>query len=207
MTNRSTIPELEVGDIRGGRQRAAELDDDIIARPMTMPDFINVPLANPTLSARWIFTDRRRFSQAKAQGWRVATAKDIKPGYASLSPFEEEGGTKFINGDLILMVIASSIYKGALKYKHQVAAALSDAAVQRTVSAQRAVSDMGGTVAAVNQQRMAQGGDPVMTVFTPGAADLSKIALGANAGKEMSRIGNATGPVDVGSGADLNKQP
>lgn len=205
MTNASLIPQLEQSPVRGGLQRPLELDDDIQARPLTLPDFVNVELANPNLSARWIFTDRRRFAQAKAQGWRVARKADLKPGYASLNPYEEEGGTKYLNGDLILMVIDRKVYLGALRYKHQVAAALSDAAVQRRLAAGKAVNEMGSTVAAVNQRRVAQGGDPVMTVFAPGVADLNDTVLGANAGKEMGRLGNDGGR-DMGTLADLASQ-
>jgi hypothetical protein len=191
--------------MRGSFTRAPELDDDIVARPMTLPDFVNVPLASPNLAARWIFTDPRRFAQAKAQGWRVAKKTDVKPGYASLTPYEEEGGTKYINGDLILMVIDRKIYLGALRYKHQVAAALSDAAVQRRLSAGAAMSEMGSTVAAVNQRRVAAGGEPIMSVFAPGVADLGDTVLGKTgvAGKELGRMGGAR---DTGSLADLASQ-
>lgn len=202
MTNASLIPALEPVQQRGGYQRSAELDDDITARPLQLPDFVNVPLANPNLSARWIFTDRRRFAQAKAQGWRLAKRADIKPGYAALSPFEEEGGTKYINGDLVLMVIDRKIYLGALRYKHQVAAALSDAAVQRRISAGKAINDLGDTVAAVNRQRVAHGAEPVISVFTPGAADLGDTVLGQPgvASKEGARLG---GSRDTGTLASL----
>jgi hypothetical protein len=181
---------------------AAELAEDIVARPLTLPDFVDVPLTNPNLVGRWIFTDRRRFSQAKAQGWRVAKKTDIKPGY--LSPYEEEGGTKYVNGDLILMVIDRKIYLGALRYKHQVAAAFADAAVQRRISAGRAVNDLGGDVALANQRRAAAGADPLMTVFTPGAADLPGVMSNpAVAGKELGRMG---GSRETGTLADLAKQ-
>jgi len=204
MTNETLIPALEDIQLPPGWMPAPELDESIEAKPMVLPDFVHVPLANPTLSARWVFTDRRRFQQAKAQGWRVATKQDIKQGYANLSPFEEEGGTKFINGDLVLMVIKSSIYLGALKYKHQVAAALSDAAVQRRVSGARAAHQMGEQVAAVNRARMAKGADPVMTVFTPGAADLNETALaGAAAAKELGRIGAEGTKREIGTAVDL----
>jgi hypothetical protein len=84
------------------------------------------------------------------------------------------------------MVIDKRRYLGALKYKHQVAAALADPGIQRTLSARKAVQDMGDTVAAVNRQRVSVGQAPVMSVFTPGAADLSKTALNA---KEINRMG------------------
>jgi hypothetical protein len=182
--------------------KAAELAEDIVARPLTLPDFVDVPLVNPSLAARWIFTDRRRFSQAKAQGWRVAKKTDLKPGY--LSPYEEEGGTKYVNGDLILMVIDRKIYLGALRYKHQVAAAFADAAVQRRISAGRAVNDLGGDVAAANLARQRQGADPVMTVFTPGAADLPGVM--SNAGVAAKEIGRIGGSRETGTLADLAKQ-
>jgi len=200
MTSASLIPPDPTPLHRPGIP--AELQEDIVARPMTLPDFVDVPLVNPNLAARWIFTDRRRFSQAKAQGWRVAKKTDVKPGY--LSPYEEEGGTKYVNGDLILMVIDRKIYLGALRYKHQVAAAFADAAVQRRISAGRAVNDLGSEVAAVNAQRARQGADPLMTVFTPGAADLPGVmADPAVAGKELGRMG---GSRETGTLADLAKQ-
>jgi len=176
--------------------------DDIVARPLTLPDFVDVPLVNPGLVARWIFTDRRRFSQAKAQGWRVAKKTDVKPGY--LSPYEEEGGTKYVNGDLVLMVIDRKIYLGALRYKHQVAAAFADAAVQRRISAGRAVNDLGSEVAAVNQARMQRGADPAMTVFTPGAADMPGVM--SNAGVAAKELGRMGGTRETGTLADLAKQ-
>jgi len=174
--------------------------------PLTLPDFANDVrpfLVNPNLWPRWIFTDRRRFAQAKAQGWRVAQKRDLKPGYANLTPYEEEGGTKYINGDLILMLIDRKRYLGALRYKHQVAAALSDAAVQRRIAAGKAVNELGSTVAAVNQNRVAHGADPVMTVFAPGVSDLHDTVLGQPGvqAKEMGRLGNAAR--DMGTGADL----
>lgn len=205
MTNASLIPELPP---RTSFTPAEELGEDITALQMGAPDFANdiKPfLKNPGLHPRWIFTDRRRFAQAKAQGWRVATKNDLKDSYTKLSPFEEEGGTKYINGDLILMLIDRKIYLGALRYKHQVAAALSDAAVQRRVSAGRASNELGSTVAAVNQRRAAQGADPVMSVFAPGVGDLSDTILGKDgvAGKELGRLG---GTRDMGTLADLANQ-
>ena len=206
MTNRSLIPDAVA---RGGYVVPDELGEDITALPLGAPDFamdVKPHLMNPGLWPRWIFTDRRRFAQATAQGWRVAKKSDLKPGYAKMTPFEEEGGTKYINGDLILMLIDRKIYLGALRYKHQVAAALSDAAIQRTVAANKASTELGqSVVGAVNRQRMAQGGDPVMTVFTPGAADLDQTPLGtAKGAKEINRLG-PVGKVDMGTGADLQK--
>jgi hypothetical protein len=206
MTNASLIPPE--APPRNPFTPAEELSEDITALQMGAPDFANdiKPfLRNPGLHPRWIFTDRRRFAQAKAQGWRVATKADLKLDYTKLSPFEEEGGTKYINGDLILMLIDRKIYLGALRYKHQVAAALSDAAVQRRISGARAANEMGSVVAAVNAKRAAQGADPIMTVFAPGAADFNDTILGKDgvAAKELGRMGGAR---DTGSLADLARQ-
>lgn len=210
MTNETLIPQLEDIAMPPGWTPAPELSDDIVARPMVMPSFANMPpekyLANPTLTARWIFSDKRRFAQAKSQGWRVAVKTDVVARFqTAFEAYAEEGGTKFINGDVILMVIKRDIYLGALKYKHKVAAALSDAAVQRRVSGAKAAHEMGETVAAVNRQRAARGAEPVMTVFTPGAADLNDTVLaGGNAAKELGRLGNAAR--DTGSISDLVKE-
>jgi hypothetical protein len=211
LTNTMTIPKLEditspTGDPR--LRIADELAEDIVARPLTLPDFANDVkpfLVNPNLWPRWIFTDKRRYAQAKAQGWRNCVRADLKPGYANLSPYSEEGGTKYINGDLILMLIDRKIYLGALRYKHQVAAALSDVAVQRTVSAKQAAADLGDAAATLNQRRMAAGHDPLITTFVPGAADLKETVLGEPgvASKELGRIGQAGR--DMGSMADLQK--
>jgi hypothetical protein len=175
---------------------------------LTLPDFANDVkpfLVNPNLWPRWIFTDKRRYAQAKAQGWRNCVKTDLKPGYANLSPYSEEGGTKYINGDLILMVIDRKIYLGALKYKHQVAAALSDVAVQRTVSAKQAAANLGDAAAALNQRRMAAGHDPLITTFVPGAADLKETVLGESdvASKELGRLGQVGR--DMGPLTDLQK--
>src|SRR5277367_2131673 len=107
MTNATVIPVLENAPLVNPRF-SEELSEDITAMPLTLPDFANDVkpfLINPNLWPRWIFTDRRRYAQAKAQGWRNATQKDFKLNYANLTPFAEEGGTKYINGDLILMLI------------------------------------------------------------------------------------------------------
>ena len=204
MTSKSVIPPLETArleeaPLRPLRAPAEELAEDIVAIPLTMPDFakdIQVYMKNPEMWPRWCFTDRRRYAQLKAQGWKNVTKADLKPGYATLTPYEEEGGTKYINGDLILMMIERKRYLGALKYKHQVAAALSDAAVNRRLSAQRAANDLGPEAAAINRQRMSNGMGPAIQVFTPGAADLSQTVLGndAVATKELTRIGHEGAP-------------
>jgi hypothetical protein len=204
MTNKSLIPAEP--EPRSPFAPAEELGEDIVALPMGGQDLavdVKPHLVNQNLYPRWIFTDRRRYTQAKAQGWRNAVKADFKPSFTGLSPFEEEGGTKYINGDIILMLIKREIYLGALRYKHQVAANLADAAIQKRVSAGKAVQELGSTVAAVNQRRAASGADPVMTVFTPGAGDFKgPMADPATAAKELGRLGHS-GARDTGTLSDL----
>jgi hypothetical protein len=173
------------------------LGDDIVAAPLVMPDFINVPPARPDIAFRWInykAGDGLRFTQAQAQGWAVAQAIDVKGNY--LTPYKKEGGSKYINGDLILMKIDKKRYLGALKYKHQVAAALADDSILRTLSAKRAASDL----AAAGANRDYFKGK--ITTFTPDAGDLSHTPL-ADA-KELSRLGNRGGMMpDMGSSTDI----
>ncbi len=209
MTSASLIPPApEVPPING--RYPAELSEDITAMPLAAPMFSDIPLKNDQRIGRWIFTDRRRFAQALAQGWVVTKPTDVKPGY--VSPYAAEGGTKYINGDLIHMHIDRKRYLGALKYKHQVAAALADSAVQKRVNQQRAQADMGGTVAAVNAMREAQGKRPAMEAFVPGQDDLpdGKLpgVMGADAvaQKELGRLGHEGSP-EVVRAADIVPQP
>lgn len=178
---------------------APELDEAIIAKPLVTPDFVDIRPKNPNVSFRWVefkAQDGMRLSQAQAQGWQTATQLDIADG--SLSPFRRDNGSKFINGDLILMKMDRGRYLGAKKYKHQVAAALADPSVLKTVTAQSTSKTLAQAGAAeVNKQKDAFG-NPKMTVFTPGAADLSKTPLGtADGAAELARLGSS-GPPDVG---------
>lgn len=204
MTTASTIPPIPEP-----RQRFVpeELREDIVARPLCTPDFamdVKANLVNPNLSARWIFTDRRRYSQAVAQGWRNCTKQDLKPGFSDISPFEEEGGTKYLNGDLILMVIDRRIYLGALRYKHQVAANLADTRIANSLSKRQAQGAMGEDVGAVNKWMEKHGRPPVMEAFDPnneGVGPKGVMADANVANKEMSRMGS--GPRDTGLLADM----
>lgn len=209
MTSASMIPPLEDMPVPQIGMPAAELGDDIVAKPLAAPDFamdIKPFLNNSNLWPRWIFTDRRRYAQATAQGWRNCKMTDLKPGYAKISPYSCEGGTKYINGDLILMVIDRSRYLGALKYKHQVAANLSDAAVQRRISAQKGQSALGETVAAVNAALKAQGKRAAIETFDPSGEveDMKGVMADSTiAAKELGRIGESG--LDMGPVSDLER--
>lgn len=181
-----------------------ELAEDIVAKPLSMPEFaanVQPYLVNQNLAARWIFTDRRRYSQARAQGFRNCTKQDLKPSFALLSPFEEEGGTKFINGDLILMLIDRKRYLGALKYKHDFAYRLSEAGTAKRVSAQRARQEMGAELERLNRQRAQSGYAPLMQVFDPDKTDLEQVGVPVG---EVNRLGHQGRP-DTGKVSDLNR--
>jgi hypothetical protein len=202
MTSRSILEPVFRRDPKAPPE---ELGDDIEAKPLSMPEFTNDVqpfLVNQSLAARWIFTDRRRYAQAKAQGWRNCTRQDLKPGYAQLNPFEEEGGTKLINGDLILMLIDRKRYLGAKKYKHEMAARLANPGVARKVSAQKANAEMGPQVAAMNRQREMQGKAPLMEVYDPGN-DAAMVDVPQS---EIGRLGQHRGKPDTGKLGDLNKK-
>lgn len=178
---------------------APELDEMLEARPLVEPDFINVPAANPDTSFRWIEFKARdgfRFHQALAQGWLVATRTDVKPGY--LSPYTREGGSKFINGDLILMKISRQRYLGALKYRHQISAAMSDPSVLKAISVKQGEASIANDVmrAGPDSRGMAKLG-----VFAPGAADLNSTVGDA----VLKTAGKMGGPVDMGKAADIKK--
>lgn len=203
MTNQSI---LDAPQMRPVGAPAEELGEDIFAKPLTMPEFatnIQPFLVNQNLTARWIFTDRRRYSQAKAQGFRNCTRQDLKPTFGTLSPFEEEGGTKFINGDLILMLIDRKRYLGALRFKHDVAFRLSQAATAKKISADKAVQEMGGQVDAINRQRAMHGLPPLMSVFDPDKTDLQQTGIPA---QEAARLGQHRGKADTGKMSDLSKK-
>ena len=161
MKNESEIPTmtnqniLEQPPARDMKTPPDELAGDITALPLTLPDFANDIrpwLMNPQLYPRWIFTDRRRYQQARAQGYRNCTKHDLKPQFAALTPYEEDSGSKYVNGDLILMLIDRKRYLGALRHKHEMAERLAKPAMQRKLSVDRANADMGPLANALNRQ-------------------------------------------------------
>lgn len=164
---------------------APELSDSIVAKPLVMPDFIHVKSANPNVSFRWInykAGDGLRYSQAQAQGWANATSKDVAPG--CLGSYIREGGTKIVNGDLILMKIDRARYLGALKYKHEVASRMSNPHVQLATAAQKAAAGMTVPQSAAGK----------LELFSPTGEDITNLSVAPG---EISRLGN-DGPRDMG---------
>lgn len=107
----------------------AAMDDNIVAMPLNDPDFTtNVKPKNPDISLRWVLyslgmrdgtASYLRFEKAKTQGYVVATAADlVNPPMA----YSVDNGTKFVNGDLVLMKIDRRRYLGAILHREQAAA-------------------------------------------------------------------------------------
>lgn len=105
----------------------------IVARPLQLPDFVNVKHKNPGLSLRWV----NRSVGVKESTQRLDEM--IYAGFRPVRPDEilqvDQGGRtrpimpnlikdgKVIRGDLILMCIEREAYEGALKYNWERAVA------------------------------------------------------------------------------------
>lgn len=170
---------------------APELDDAIKAIPLVAPDFTNPKPKNSNVALRWIEFKARdgfRFHQALSQGYVVATANDLmQPD--KLAVYNREMGTKFINGDVILMKIDRARYLGALKHRHQQSDRLTaQGAVQ---AASRAAGSTELSPAAMRSGKM--------EVFTPGADDAQQAGIDVS---KIPGIGGTPG-VEKGTGNDI----
>lgn len=156
---------------------AAELADNITARSLAVPDFINVKTKNPNLSFRWInfkAGDGLRYSQAQAQGWQNATYADCAIAGEDIPEVYKKDG-KIINGDVILMKIDRATYLGALKNKHNQALHLAGHSGHHQEAARRVGQEIGGIPKEATGK---------ISVFQPSAADLTKIASLGSPDKE-----------------------
>lgn len=103
------------------------LDSTIIAKPLGMGEgFFTLRPKNPNVVFRAIACNVNpghcdnpylRYEQAKIQGYVNAVPSDVQ---GDVSPgFVKDNGARIVNGDLILMKISKSQYRGALKWKDQ----------------------------------------------------------------------------------------
>jgi hypothetical protein len=176
-------------DPNPGRITAPELDDAIIARPLVSPDFTNPEPKDPNVQFRWIEFKARdgfRFQQCLTQGFKVATIQDLKHP-EKFAVYAKEAGTKFINGDVILMKIDKGRYLGALKHRYLRTQAMTDPAVARAVSQASADQEL---------KSMSKG---KMSAFAPEAADLSKTGVNIN---QIPGVGGTPG-VEKATGTDI----
>lgn len=92
---------------------------DIEARPLQLPDFVNLRAKNPNVSLRWVNRaagDGQRLDEMTFAGFIPVKPFEIcmPDGKEVLPSFVRDG--KIIRGDLILMKISRVQYEGALKY-------------------------------------------------------------------------------------------
>lgn len=126
-------------------------DDQIEARPLMAPDFINYKPRNPNHSLRWVNfsvgekASSLRYEQAQAQGFQNAALTDVSLATPVAPSYVRDGGSKIINGDLILMKIGRAAYKGALKYKDQQAVKLASKTETKKESLNRVQHDIAAT--------------------------------------------------------------
>lgn len=104
-------------------------DNEIIARPLGMPDFINQKPKNKNMCFYWgnravgDKESKMRINDLQAKGFKFAIPSDIEGWDAdpekSTVPDALIMNNRIIHGDLILMIIPREQYVGALKYNAQ----------------------------------------------------------------------------------------
>lgn len=99
-------------------------DDEIEARPLVLPDFVNVKHKNPNIELRWIKygesePSKNRFQTAMFQGFVPVTPDELATPMKHL-----EKDNRIFYGDLILCKMDKRMYRGALKAKDEQAARL-----------------------------------------------------------------------------------
>jgi len=88
------------------------------ARPLQMPDFVNLKPKNPLMSFRWVNRSvgvqgsTQRLDEMVYAGFQFANVLDVA---GPVLPNLVSNG-KIIRGDLVLMKMPRSQYEGALKY-------------------------------------------------------------------------------------------
>lgn len=169
---------------------AEELDDNIVAKPLVDFDFTNPEPKNPNISFRWVEFKARdgfRFQQCLAQGFVPATVHDVKNA-GLLKMYEREAGTKFINGDLILMKIDRGRYVGAKRHRYLRTIMITDP---------RAVKPVAQAVAQAMLPRTSK-----LTAFTPGVQDLKDIGFDVS---KMPGLNHTAGP-EIKSGPEIRAE-
>ena len=100
----------------------SELDDSIVARPLMMPEFLDLRPKNPMHTIRGVNLNHdngNMYFRAKVAGFVDATPEDIvmRDGSPVLGNYVKDN--RVIYGDLIVMKIDRAKYLGALKYNAQ----------------------------------------------------------------------------------------
>lgn len=106
------------------RGAAVRVDPDdpypsVTARPLQMPDFVDIKPKNPLIALRWcnrVAGDGQRLDQVTFAGFIPVKPEEVMyPNGKPLPPSMIKDG-KVLMGDLILMKIDKAQYDGALKY-------------------------------------------------------------------------------------------
>jgi hypothetical protein len=103
-------------------------DDQIVAKPLRSPNFINLIPKNKTLSLYWgnksvgESESALRYNQLLAMGFVQAKPEDVTDQFGNPCPEALAHDNRVIYGDLILLKIPRTEFIGALKFKDQTAA-------------------------------------------------------------------------------------
>jgi hypothetical protein len=143
------------------------------ARPLNLPDFVNLKPKNPLNSLRWVNRvagEGQRLDEMIFAGFKPATPEEITmpDGSPILKSFVRDG--KVIRGDLIAMLISRKIYEGALKHNFMRATARLHPSTQlKTGKAQlsKAVQETGAQRIPDLRSKLA--------AYRPGASETEKV--------------------------------
>ena len=94
----------------------------VTARPLQMPDFVDIKPKNPLLALRWcnrVAGEGQRLDQVTYAGFLPAKPEDVMYPNGKPIPSSLVKNGQVILGDLVLMKIDKSMYDGALKYNWQ----------------------------------------------------------------------------------------
>lgn len=155
------------------KQAAAKLpDEDIVARPLVLPDYTDLRPRNPLLKFRWVNRvagEGQRLYQMEAMGFVKVTSKDVVgPDGKPIPEYLIKNG-QIVYGDLVLMKISREAYLGALKYNEQRAVdRISKAAFLKR--AKKMVSE--------ELSRVGSPATPKITTFVPGQAETEALVGG-----------------------------
>jgi hypothetical protein len=100
-------------------------DDDIVAKPLRTPNFLNLIPKNPNMSL--YFGNRAvgekesglRYDQLVAMGFRPARPDEVMTVQKQAVPASIVRDGKILYGDLILLIMPRADFRGALKWNEQ----------------------------------------------------------------------------------------
>jgi hypothetical protein len=146
---------------------------DVQARPLQMPDFVNLRPRNPNVAFRWINRSvgaagsTQRLDEMIYAGFVPATAVDaVMPDGKPVMPNLIKDG-KIIRGDLILCKIDRAQYEGALKYNWERSIARLHPARQLQTGRSQLSKAVSGHIPGNMQKTIAQ----KLQAFRPGSGE------------------------------------